>query len=94
MTISSISITSDSLRQLKSVVSIFIDLIIRIIIARGYTKFQNSNILTASKLLKSARDLLKLIPESLDQSFARSQYIETNSEVRFGAPYFSKEILK
>lgn len=70
---------------------LFIDLIIRLIIARGYAVNKNHKFLTAGKLLKSARDLLKRL--SPDPN-SRKIRIETDIKIRYWAHPFPKEILK
>jgi hypothetical protein len=70
---------------------LFIDLIIRILIARGYAVNKNHKFLTAGKLLKSARDMLKQI--SSDPK-SRMCIIETSIVKRYWAHPYPKEILK
>ena len=79
---------------------LFIDFIIRIIIARGFCKQQNENFLTSQNLLKSANQLIKLIPPSPEhepgvdfENTDETLTIETNLKVRNGAIPIPREIL-
>ena len=68
---------------------LFIDLIVRLLIARGYAVNKNHKFLTAGKLLKTARDILQKLFK--DPKMCR---IETNIKMRYWAHAYPKEILK
>ena len=64
---------------------IFYDLIIRLVIARGYAHNMDRKLLTAEKVLQTATDLIKA-SKSLENSVNRSH--------REGAPFIPLEILE
>ena len=87
---------------------LFIDIIIRLMIARGYAKNQNCKVSTAGKLLEAAFEMLELVADSdhLDRSHLMAVfechakqrnksilYIETDAKLRYGADPYPKEIL-